>query len=114
MDMPKTLEVTYEDYTSLSGTSYLTLEETMNLFDRLIWKRGTFMYCPINFAGVFQVFFHDPSRLILEITNDSDDMIFHQKYASEGECKALIEVFFTTGKLDLANGFFKIRINNET
>jgi hypothetical protein len=64
MDAPKTLEVTYDDYTCLPGTSHPTLEERLNLFDRLIWK--------------------------------------------------LIAVFFATGKVDLAGGFFKVRINNET
>lgn len=108
------VEVTYEDYDLLSGTSVLNLEHVLNLFDQLNWKKGTFMYFPIDAIQVFQVHHHDSSRLVLEVLNDSPLMIFDSKYVSKSECATLIEQCFATGQIDLTTGFYKVQINKES
>lgn len=111
--MPNTVEVTYEDYDLLSGTSVLNLEHLLNLFDQLNWKQGTFMYFSINAVQVFQVYYHDSSRLLLEVLNDSPLMIFDSKYVSKSECATLIEQCFAAGQIDLTTGFYKVQIDKE-
>ena len=114
MRMSKTAEITYEDYDLLSGTSVLNLEQTLKLFDQLNWKKGTFMCFPINAIQLFQVYGDDSSRLILEILNDSFEMIFDLKCVSKSECEALIETCFIEGQIDLTTGFYKVQVNNES
>ena len=112
--MSKTAEITYEDYDLLSGTSVLNLEQTLELFNRLNWKKGTFIYFPINAVQLFQVHANDSNLLILEILNDSLEMIFDQKYVSKSECEALMKTCFIEGQIDLTAGFYKVQVNNET
>lgn len=112
--MLNTAEVTYEDYDLLSGTSLLNFEDTLSLFNQLNWKKGTFMYFPMNSGQLFQVYFHDASRLILEILNDSYFQIFDLKYVSKSQCETLIRECFTTGQIDLTTGFYKVQVNKES
>ena len=112
--MLKTVEVTYDDAGFLSGTSMLNLEHVLNLFEQLNWKKGTFMYFPIDAIQCFQVYYHDSNRLVLEILNDSPLMIFDSKYVSKSECATLIEQCFAAGRIDLTTGFYKVQIDKES
>ena len=112
----KTKNVTYEDYTEYSGESQLDIEQTIDLFESMDWNRDTFFYFPITDKNLLQVMYHKDNQFLVEITNDGDDMIYHQKYVSQQECKELICKIFEKESLDsgILSGFYKVPIATKT
>ncbi|GHS94642.1 hypothetical protein FACS1894207_3200 [Bacteroidia bacterium] len=112
----KTKIVTYEDYTQYSGESNLDIEQVIDLFDSMDWGKDAFFYFPITDVNLFQIMFHKENQYLIEITNDGDDMIYHQKYASWQECKKIIENIFEKDNLEseFLSGFYRVPILNKT
>ncbi len=106
--------VTYEDYESFSGTSLLTLEETLDLFRSMQWKKGAYLYFEISNVSLLQLYFHDAERFIAEVTNDSDEMIYLQKYATADECEEIISRIFLEGNIGDENLYFRVPITTKT
>ena len=108
-----TKRIKYEDYNKFSGESELSLEKTLELFDLMVWDNDAFLCFPINEINLFQIMFRR-QKFLVEITNDSDHMIFHQKYASEEECKEIISQFFMDNRIDALHDYYKVQIDRET
>jgi hypothetical protein len=108
--------VTYEDYNNFSGESELNIEQLTDLFELMDWNKDAFLYFPVTDINLFQIISHKDNRFLVEITNDSNDMIFHQKYASRHECKELIRKLFEKDSLDseILCGFYKVPITSKT
>ena len=112
----KTKNVTYEDYTEYSGESNLDIEQVIDLFESMDWNKDAFLYFPITDINLFQIMFEKNNQFLVEITNDGDDMIYHQKYVSQQECKELINRLFEKNNLDpeILSGFYKVPITSKT
>lgn len=109
-----TKQITYEDYSSLSGTSELSIEEVIDLFDKMHWQKDAFLYFEINEINTLQIMYLREDTFLLEITNDSEDMIFHQKYGTGQEALAIIKHFYETRDADTVPGFYLVPINEKT
>jgi hypothetical protein len=112
-----TKDVTFEDYGNYSGKELLmSLEQTIDLFDSMNWKTSTFLYFPITDTNLFQIVYNNENKFIVEITNDSNEMIYHQKYADKATSKELIKEFFEKQTVDAESlkGFFKVPIMSKT
>lgn len=105
--------VTYEDYTEYSGESELNIAQLLDLFEIMFWNESTFLYFPINEVNLLQIIGFKNEKYLVEITNDSDDMVFLQKYASKEECKQLIIHHYNSTKINL-KGFFEVPVNTKT
>ncbi|OWK70938.1 hypothetical protein [Pedobacter sp. AJM] len=110
----KTKKVTYEDYEKLSGTSDLYLNQLLDLFGSMNWKEGTFLYFEINNINVLQLSYENDNRFLIEITNDGDEMIYLQKYATYEEAVELIEYYFENEEIGSTIGFYEVPINTKT
>jgi len=108
-----TKEITYEDYSRFSGKSALTLDEALDLFDKMDWKEGAFYYFDINTVNTLQLY-RQSERFLVEITNDSDDMIFLQRYATREDARQWVSHFFGTDHLGDLEGFYQVAINTTT
>lgn len=106
-------KVTYEDYQELSGESNLNLEEILDLFERLNWTKDTFMYFIINEVNTLQIAFRSTDKYLIEILNDSDGMVFPQKYATKQETISQIEYYYGTSEIN-TNGFYDVPVGNKT
>lgn len=106
-------KVTYEDYQELSGESNLNLEEILDLFERLNWTKDTFMYFIINEVNTLQIAFRSTDKYLIEILNDSDGMVFPQKYATKQETISQIEYYYGTNEIN-TNGFYDVPVGNKT
>ncbi|MDR3287472.1 MAG: hypothetical protein LBT27_08510 [Prevotellaceae bacterium] len=110
-------DVTFEDYENYSGEKLsLSLEQTIDLFDSMNWNTAVFLYFPITDTNLFQIMYNNENQFLVEITNDSDDMIYHQKYADKETSKELIKEFFEKHKVDAESltGFFRVPIMSKT
>lgn len=112
----KTKTVTYEDYVNFSGESDLNIEQIIDLYESMNWSKSAFLYFPITDINLLQIAYHKENQFLVEITNDSDEMIYHQKYASQEECKDLITTLFKKDNLDteILSGFYKVPICSKT
>jgi len=112
----KTKIVTYEDYFKYSGKSNLDANQVIDLYELMNWNKDAFLYFPITGINLFQIMFHKENQFLVEITNDSNDMVFHQKYVSQSECKELIIKIFEKESLDseILSGFYKVPIVSKT
>ncbi len=108
-----TKKIKYEDYNKLSGESELSLEKVLELFDLMAWDNDAFLCLPINEINLVQIMFRR-QKFLIEITNDSDHMIFHQKYATQQECKEIISQFFMNNRIDVLQDYYKVQIDRET
>ena len=106
-----TKKITYEDYKQYTGTSELMVTTAIDLFDQLVWKDGTFLYFDITDVNTFQLMQDKSGQLIAEITNDSYDMIFLQKFVTPVEARELIRFFYTSDEWQSLAGFYKVPIN---
>ncbi len=109
-----TQQVTYEDYHFLSGTSTLDLSGTLDLFSRMDWQDGAFLYFEINTVNTLQIIYLKTEKFLLEITNDSEDMIFQQRYGTGNDAIALIRHFYETQDAGTVTGFYEVPINEKT
>lgn len=107
-------QVTYEDYHTLSGISELQQFEALDLFDKMDWQDGSFLYFDINDIDVLQIMYLSDDKFLLEIANDSEDMVFLQKYASRAEAADMIRHFFETQDTHTVSGFYTVPVNEKT
>ncbi len=109
-------EVTIDDYTDNSGTFELTADQTVAAFDAIRWEDGSFITIAVNDTCVLQAYCEEPARLLAEVTNDSDPMVFHQKYVSAGEFRQMIRDVFGLAEANGAflDGFSPVDIMAET
>lgn len=107
-------QVTYEDYNSLSGTSELDLSDTLDLFDKMDWQDSAFLYFDINAINTLQIMYLRENQFLLEITNDSEDMVFQQKYGTRQEALAIIQHFYETQNANTVSGFYEVPVNEKT
>ena len=116
LEKGETRKLTYEDYTELSSESVLSLEQTLRLFDAMNWNGDAFLYFPITPVNLLQIAYEGDNRFLVEITNDSEDMIYHQKYASRQECREIISAMFERDVLntEFMSNFYKVPIKSKT
>lgn len=111
----KTKEVTYDEYEILSGESELNMDEVFDLIDEFAWNKHSFISIVVNEINVLQLTYQY-DKFMVEITNDSPDMIFHQKYVTEDEVKEMIKYFYEDGEItkDFLSGFYEVPICTKT
>lgn len=107
-------QVTYEDYHFLSGTSGLDVSGAFDLFKRMDWQDGAFLYFDINAINTFQIMYLRSGKFLLEITNDSEEMIFLQRYGTWNDATAMIMHFYETQDTGAVTGFYEVPINEKT
>jgi len=112
----ETRTVTYEDSEYSCEDCILSLEQILELFDALEWKGDAFLYFPITPENLLQIMYAKENLVIVEITNDSETYIYHQKYATHEACKEIIEAMFTRDELDaeFMSNFYKVPIRSKT
>lgn len=113
----KTKLVSYDEYEIISGEDVeLSLSEIFELIDQFSWNKSSYITFPINEINLFQLLFEDTDKFIVEITTDSTDMVFYQKYASFKEVKGLIQYFFENKDVtkETLFGFYKVPICSKT
>lgn len=111
----KTKEVTYDENEILSGEGELNIDEVFDLIDEFTWNNHSFISIVLNEINVFQLAYCN-DKFMAEITNDSPDMIFHQKYVTEYEVKEMIKYFYEDGEItkDFLSGFYEVPICTKT
>lgn len=114
MEPVTTKQITYEDYHYLSGTSELNSVEAADLFSKMDWQDGAFLYFNINAVNLLQIMYLMPDKFLIEITNDSEDMVFHQKYGSGSAALEMILHFYETQEIHMVSGFYEVPINEKT
>ena len=57
------------------------------LIDQFSWNKRSYLNFPINDIKTFQLSYQSENKLIVQIINDSLEMIFPQKYATESDTK---------------------------
>lgn len=107
-------QVTYEDYNKLSGMSELQLFEALDLFNKMDWQDGAFLYFDINDIDVLQIMYLSEDKFLLEIANDSEDMVFLQRYASRQEAADMVRHFYETRDSHTVSGFYTVPVNEKT
>lgn len=111
---PYKRKIRYEDYIRFSGESELDAEQALNLFRSMEWRKGAFLSFDLNPVNSFQVMCQDDDKFLAEITNDSNEMIFLQKYASKQEAAELIAHFYTTNDIATVSGFHEVPVTSKT
>ncbi|KIA93777.1 hypothetical protein OC25_12080 [Pedobacter kyungheensis] len=106
-------KIVYNDYENFNGESFLELEQALDLFQKLNWQKGTFLYFDVNPTETFQIFYQEEGLYLIEIANDSDDMIYLQKFAKEEEIQNLIQYYFEH-QVVLNDGFYPVPIETKT
>jgi len=109
----KKKEITYEDYQKLSGTSFLNARQAIDVFEQMVWSESTFMTVFMNEINMLQIMLYD-DRFVVEITNDSEDMVFHQKYATDEECRQLLMESIETDNIAFLDGFYAVPVHSKT
>jgi hypothetical protein len=106
------LTVTYND-TEHSGESKLTLFTTLQLFDDMQWRKGSFLYFPLTDTNLFQIMGYGDGQFLMEFTDDSPDMSFMQKQGAREDCRNMIVKVFgkTCVEPTFLEGFKKVPIN---
>jgi hypothetical protein len=107
-----TKKIVYDDYSKLSGESFLDIDQTLGLFKSLNWQKGTFLYFDINETETFQIFYHEEALYLIEIANDSDDMVYLQKFAKEVQVENLIQYYFENNIVS-KEGFYEVPIETK-
>lgn len=108
-----TKKIIYNDYDKLEGESFLNVDQALDLLQSLNWHKGTFLYFEINETETFQLIYEGRELYLVEIANDSDDMVYLQKFASEEESQNLIQYYFEHNTV-LAEGFHAVPIETKT
>jgi hypothetical protein len=108
-----TKKIVYDDYSKLSGESFLDIDQTLGLFKSLNWQKGTFLYFDVNETETFQIFYHEEALYLIEIANDSDDMVYLQKFAKEVQVENLIQYYFENNIVS-KEGFYEVPIETKT
>lgn len=108
-----TKKITYEDYSQCSGNREVNLEQALEVFHNLEWSKNTFLYFPINDINLFQIMWKN-DRFLLEITDDSDDMVYLQKYVGYDECKSILIHIFNTSEFQTLQGFYRVPVMTQT
>lgn len=111
---PMTRKIKYEDYSRFSGESDLNQEQALDLLRVMEWRKGAFLYFDLNGTNTFQLMNEDDDKFLAEITNDSDDMIFRQKYVSKQEAAELITHFYGTDDAGTVSGFYEVPTMRKT
>lgn len=108
-----TKKIVYDDYDKLTGESFLDVDQTLDLFKSLNWQKGAFLYFDVNETEIFQIFYQEEGLYLIEIANDSDDMVYLQKFADTAEAQNLIQYYFEN-QVVLASGFYAVPIETKT
>lgn len=106
--------VTYEDYDNFSGRSALSIQQILDLFGSMNWQSDAFLAFDVDDIHVFQVLFHNHSTFLIEITDDSEEMIYNQRYANYQECIDLIDFYFSNSTSPDTTLFHKVPVNLKT
>ena len=106
-------KVVYNDYDKLIGDSFLSLDQTLGLFITLKWQKGTFLYFDVNETETFQIFYQEEALYLIEIANDSEDMVYLQKFADGEQVQSLIQYYFEHQVVS-TDGFYAVPIETKT
>lgn len=98
-------KITYEDYSNLSGTSDLAIDDVIFLFEDLDWKQeGTFF--TLEFTDSFMQFLsEDESNLTVEIMLDENDMKIARKNVSHQEAIELIKYYYENDSISIDDSY---------
>ncbi|RBQ07058.1 hypothetical protein [Pedobacter miscanthi] len=108
-----TKKIVYNDYDNLTGESFLDMDQAFDLFGTLNWQKGTFLYFDINESETFQVFYQKEGLYLVEIANDSEDMVYLQKFADADQVRNLIQYYFEHQVVS-TDGFYAVPIETKT
>jgi hypothetical protein len=114
MEPITTKQITYEDYHYLSGTSELNSIEAADLFSKMDWREGAFLYFDVNGVNLLQIMYLAQDKFLIEITNDSEDMVFQQKYGPATAALEMVLHFYETQDIHTVSGFYEVPINEKT
>ena len=112
-DMPQ-IKVTYEDEV-YSGTSELTLYETLDLFDGMKWKKGSFLHFSIDETRLFQLFGERGGILVMEFTEMGVRESFLQKRANKEKCREMLYEIFGNKNVErkFMEGFQELSVSEK-
>ncbi|RLJ77787.1 hypothetical protein [Pedobacter alluvionis] len=108
-----TKKIFYNDYDKLSGESFLDIDQILDLFKSLNWQKSTFLYFDINETETFQIFYQEEALYLIEIANDSEDMVYLQKFADGEQAQSLIQYYFEHQVVS-TDGFYAVPIETKT
>jgi hypothetical protein len=111
----ETRSISYCDYETQreAKVGELTLEETLAVFDNFSFTDNSFISLMIDEAHALQLL-GIKDKILAEITNDGEDMIYLQKYISLEEGRTLIIHFYASDEIEDLPGFYKVPIMLET
>lgn len=108
------LDITYCNYeTEEYIEEDATMEEAISYFRALVRDYESFLTIGFNNTQVIQFVWEKNGKCLAEITNDGDERIYMQRYASTEECIDMIRYTYT-GDPNTLPGFLPVPIMDKT
>lgn len=91
-----------------------TMEETVNYFSELAEDYESFLTIGFNNIQAIQFVWEKNGKCLAEITNDGNERIYMQRYASAEECKDLIISTYNGEDPNKLPGFLPVPVMEKT